>query len=198
MIKKLVKKLTQKASPKKESKKPAKVPGKTKNEKAKPAKMAAAQVKATVAPKAAINPSKKSSAPATEAKQIPSNKKNNLEKNKSVTKKEAVKVSAIKPGKASPAPYGGPQSEDLAAKALKERKLQKKDLSDDESRWLDMYEKHKLEPTQSYNMKESFAAGKPLVHKLLGWGWVLSNDYDRLEVLFKDGKKVLISNYKPS
>jgi hypothetical protein len=35
-----------------------------------------------------------------------------------------------------------------------------------------------------------------LMHKVLGWGFVLSNLNDRLEVLFKDGIKVLISNYK--
>ena len=32
--------------------------------------------------------------------------------------------------------------------------------------------------------------------KVLGWGFILKNDNDRLEVLFETGIRMLISNYK--
>lgn len=62
--------------------------------------------------------------------------------------------------------------------------------------WYEFYRKHHQAPAQSYDMKGHFESQAPLLHKVLGWGWVLSNDNDRLEVLFKDGKRMLISNYK--
>lgn len=71
----------------------------------------------------------------------------------------------------------------------------KKGSSEDEARWQELYEKHKSEKVQTYNMRGTFEAQRPLNHKILGWGWILSNENDRLEVLFKEGKKILISNY---
>lgn len=48
----------------------------------------------------------------------------------------------------------------------------------------------------NYNMSKSYEAQTPIQHKVLGWGYILNNVNDRLEVLFKDGIKYLISNYK--
>lgn len=62
--------------------------------------------------------------------------------------------------------------------------------------WQKFYDAHKSEKAQNYNMREVFEARKPIQHVKLGWGFVLSNINDRLEVLFKEGIKVLISNYK--
>ena len=45
-------------------------------------------------------------------------------------------------------------------------------------------------------MTETFVALAPLQHKVLGWGFVLTNENDRLEVLFETGIRMLISNYK--
>jgi len=45
-------------------------------------------------------------------------------------------------------------------------------------------------------MSDVFEALKPINHKVLGWGFVLTNENNRLEVLFENGIKVLISNYK--
>jgi hypothetical protein len=45
-------------------------------------------------------------------------------------------------------------------------------------------------------MSAQFEANRPIQHKVLGWGFVLNNDNDRLEVLFEQGVKMLISNYK--
>ena len=49
---------------------------------------------------------------------------------------------------------------------------------------------------QAYNMTKSYEAQTPIEHKVLGWGYILNNINNRLEVLFKDGVKYLISNYK--
>jgi hypothetical protein len=49
---------------------------------------------------------------------------------------------------------------------------------------------------QVYNMTKSYEAQTPIEHKVLGWGYILNNINNRLEVLFKDGVKYLISNYK--
>lgn len=64
-------------------------------------------------------------------------------------------------------------------------------------KWLSLHEKHKAKKASLYNMKEVFEAKTPLLHKILGWGFIISVVNDRLEVLFKDGVRVLISNYKP-
>lgn len=63
-------------------------------------------------------------------------------------------------------------------------------------KWSEVYEKYKAEKAQIYDMKAQFESNRPIQHKVLGWGWVISNENDRLEVLFKDGKRMLISNYQ--
>lgn len=67
---------------------------------------------------------------------------------------------------------------------------------DQNAKWSDLFEKYKGIKPVVYNMREVFESNQPLQHKILGWGWIMSNENDRLEVLFKDGKKILISNYK--
>lgn len=69
-------------------------------------------------------------------------------------------------------------------------------LNDEQKKWLDLYEKNKKAPAVEYSARETFLAKTPLLHSVFGWGYILSNEYDRLEVLFKDGKKLLISNRK--
>lgn len=63
-------------------------------------------------------------------------------------------------------------------------------------KWNALYRKAKDVDAAPYSMKKTFAPKTPIVHKVLGWGYVLANRNDRLEVLFKDGIKYLISNYK--
>ncbi len=62
--------------------------------------------------------------------------------------------------------------------------------------WQKFYETHKNEKPKPYNMRETFEAKSALQHVKLGWGFILSNINDRLEVLFKEGIKIQISNYK--
>lgn len=64
-------------------------------------------------------------------------------------------------------------------------------------KWGTLYKKAEQIESKPYNMKAVFEEKTAIVHKVLGWGYILANRNDRLEVLFKDGIKYLISNYKP-
>lgn len=75
-------------------------------------------------------------------------------------------------------------------------KIDRDAMTDEQIKWAEMYNKYKDTQASSYDMKATFQAASPLMHKILGWGWIVSNENDRLEVLFKDGKRMLISNYR--
>ena len=68
--------------------------------------------------------------------------------------------------------------------------------TEEESKWLELRDKHKNIKPQLYKLSEEFVEKTPLEHKVLGWGFILSVVNDRLEVLFSSGIKHLISNYK--
>jgi hypothetical protein len=65
------------------------------------------------------------------------------------------------------------------------------------AKWITLYKKSEQIEAKPYNMKAVFEEKTAIMHKVLGWGYILANRNDRLEVLFKDGIKYLISNYKP-
>ena len=64
------------------------------------------------------------------------------------------------------------------------------------AQWTSLYERSKAVKPVPYKMSENYEAKTPILHKVLGWGYVLSSQNNRLEVLFQDGIKVLIANYK--
>jgi len=64
-------------------------------------------------------------------------------------------------------------------------------------KWNLLYKKADQIDVKPYSMKAVFEEKTAIMHKVLGWGYILANRNDRLEVLFKDGIKYLISNYKP-
>ncbi len=64
-------------------------------------------------------------------------------------------------------------------------------------KWISLFKKAEQIEAKPYNMKAVFEEKTAIMHKVLGWGYILANRNDRLEVLFKDGIKYLISNYKP-
>lgn len=68
--------------------------------------------------------------------------------------------------------------------------------TEEESRWLELQDKHRNIKALPYKMSGSYLEKTPIEHKVLGWGFVLSVINDRLEVLFRSGIKHLISNYK--
>lgn len=65
-------------------------------------------------------------------------------------------------------------------------------------KWASLQRKatNKGEKAPSYNMRNQYEPNTPIQHKVLGWGYILNNVNDRLEVLFEEGVKYLISNYK--
>ncbi len=65
------------------------------------------------------------------------------------------------------------------------------------AKWVSLNKKADQITAKPYNMKAIFEEKTAIMHKVLGWGYILTNRNDRLEVLFKDGIKYLISNYKP-
>ncbi len=62
-------------------------------------------------------------------------------------------------------------------------------------KWASLQRRTKKAPVP-YKMTERYEAKTAIHHKILGWGYILNNVNDRLEVLFEDGVKILISNYK--
>lgn len=67
-------------------------------------------------------------------------------------------------------------------------------LNEEVKKWSELKNKYGHEKAMNYSMNDQFEANKPIQHKVLGWGYVLSNQNDRLEVLFEQGIKILISN----
>ncbi len=63
-------------------------------------------------------------------------------------------------------------------------------------KWSALFKKSSDVETLDYSIVGKYEPKTALLHKTLGWGYVLSNRNDRLEVLFQDGIKYLISNYK--
>jgi hypothetical protein len=65
-------------------------------------------------------------------------------------------------------------------------------------KWTDYKQKYGSEKAVPYSMAAVYESGQPLQHKVLGWGYIINVQNDRLEVLFESGPKMLISNYKAS
>jgi urease alpha subunit len=85
-----------------------------------------------------------------------------------------------------------------AKKKTKKQLLEEEKLDQIGKKWAALFRKsQKLEvKPKTYSMRNEYEAKTPIQHKVLGWGYILSNKNDRLEVLFKDGIRFLISNYK--
>lgn len=67
----------------------------------------------------------------------------------------------------------------------------------EKDKWQELSVKLKSQKPRTYSMREVYEPHTTLQHKVLGWGVILSVNNDRLEVLFKEGIKFLISNYNP-
>lgn len=103
--------------------------------------------------------------------------------------KEALRTEAAKP-------VAAPKE-----KASRSRKISVSASADEAAsalaqKWANLFKKSSQIEAKPYNMKNTFEEKTAIVHKVLGWGYILANRNDRLEVLFKDGIKYLISNYK--
>lgn len=157
-----------KAPAKKDAKKTAaKKPVAAKKE-AKPAKEKAVKAK----------PEKKAAKPAAVVEDV-------------VETSEASEIPAEKPAKAAK-----PAKEKKPPKLTKAAVAAAKFISDENKKWHDLKEKHGSEKASNYSMSSTFEQHTALQHKVLGWGYIISVQNDRLEVLFETGTKMLISNYK--
>ena len=84
------------------------------------------------------------------------------------------------------------------ASKFKAIKVERGNATDEKAKWQELFKRHGKDKATTYKMTDTFESLKPIEHKILGWGFVLTNDNDRLEVLFENGIKMLISNYKPN
>lgn len=123
--------------------------------------------------------------------------------------KEPVKAVAKEPVEKAPKKAPKPKKDSVEAsgaevvpkKTAKEKKQEAARVAaaiEADAKWSDYKEKHGKEKAPKYSMTAQFQPNTPLEHSKLGWGFILTNVNDRLEVLFQDGIKVLISNYNSS
>lgn len=189
-VKELVKKVTAPAKPSKATK-AEKAPAKKVSAKAVPAKATAKPVPVAKAKKAEKPAAPVALAPAKV--EAPKAKKGSASEK---PKKEAAPQEKV--DKTSTRKTVAELVESAKAPEKKERRirLDKTGLSEDQIKWHEMKEKYRNEKPQNYSISGTFEAKKPIEHKTFGWGYVMSNEYDRLDVLFADGRRVLISNRK--
>lgn len=117
---------------------------------------------------------------------------------KKVAKKTAKKATAKKAtATAAKTATSAPKAKPVAKKKTK-RKSAKMVAAEQElyGKWGALYKRHGSAPCAKYNMSASFEEKTAIQHKVHGWGFILKNINDRLEVLFETGIKILISNYK--
>jgi hypothetical protein len=160
-------------------------------------------VKAPKEPKAlkTAKPSKAGPAPKKEKKPVPPtaavkpalmSKKNKVEAEPVVEKKSKSVVSLMESD--TPAVASEPKVEKISK--VKPVKVDRGNLADEKAKWAELFKKYGKEKAINYKMTETYPALIPLQHKVLGWGFVLTNENHRLEVLFENGIRMLISNYK--
>lgn len=170
------------------SKAPAKNVSSSKKKEVKPIAVTVSSEKSTVRPalmtkkgrektngKVAVEPEESEIAvkPAAKSKSVVSMMESDFDAEVSEEVAKAEKVSKIKP-----------------------IKVDRGNLADEKAKWEELHRKYGKEKAIAYKMSEKFNAMSPIQHKVLGWGFVLTNENDRLEVLFETGIRNLISNYK--
>lgn len=85
---------------------------------------------------------------------------------------------------------------EVAGKAGRSKSQASEKLGRLAQKWTSLNRKAKDIESAPYNMRGIYEAKTAIHHKVLGWGYILANKNDRLEVLFKDGVRYLISNYR--
>ena len=187
--KKVAKKVVSKSSAKKTAKKKTSVL-KKKTAKKVVKKVAKKVVKKAVkkAPKKSLKPAVKKTQPVAKSITKKLEAKKALSEEKLVKKaKEQMSTNIMtSTGKLTGANYNS--EVDPNNLKVAEKKLWQK--------WQALLRRNKSKEVVRYNMSEEYEVKTPIFHKTLGWGYVISNRNDRLEVLFDVGVRQLISNYK--
>ncbi len=119
---------------------------------------------------------------------------------KVAAKPVVVKEAPVEAIEAKPTPKimsGAP-----TVKVPKEKKPTKKALAaaaavaKADADWLQLTNQYKAVKPVPYAMSEDYPPKSVISHKILGLGYVLTSLNNRIEVMFKDGKKTLVTNYK--
>jgi hypothetical protein len=123
-----------------------------------------------------------------------------------LAKKTAKLTAVASTPKAKPEAKADVKPEIKAESKLEKRQPWKdKNLSPEEAeevqklhrQWRQMHEQLKDVKPVPYILSGSYEAKTPIQHKIMGWGYVLKNRGTRIEVLFEDGIRTLVSNYNP-
>ena len=112
---------------------------------------------------------------------------------KKVTKKATSDTSKKKVKKAASAEAGAKTKKKRMTKAEREAKEEADRLKE---KWSELNSLSEGQPAKKYKLSEDFEPNMAIDHPKMGWGYVLSSQNNRIEVLFEEGIKVLISNYK--
>lgn len=116
---------------------------------------------------------------------------------KALVDKARKTVESVMPAQAEAAPMAESVGTlELDGMTEQERKALNRKITQAGSNWEAIYKIAKDLKARGYKMSESFNPKTPIVHKVLGWGFVLSSENNRIQVLFKDGLKTLITNYQ--
>lgn len=111
------------------------------------------------------------------------------EKATKATKKKTTKKAAAKDA-------------DAPVKKVKKKRITKaeREATDEADRlrdkWQELHTLSEGQPAKKYKIVDSYESNSALDHAKLGWGYVLTSQNNRLEVLFEDGIKILVSNYE--
>jgi len=174
---------------------------------AKKAKKSATSKKSAATKTAAAAKSPAKTPPVTNAKVSKSMiKKKPAPKN---TKAEVQKTAKIEGKTLQPKQQAGTEVVTPQPKIMKSKKasVKKKKMTRAETealakfaklakKWKSLFERSRNIKAPIYSMSKTFEENAPIRHKILGWGYVMSNQNDRLEVIFEKGMKTLISNYQ--
>lgn len=63
----------------------------------------------------------------------------------------------------------------------------------EEKKWMMLYEKSRAIKTKPYDMNQNYKEETAIEHKTMGWGYIISSKDNRIEVLFREGVKILVS-----
>ena len=67
-------------------------------------------------------------------------------------------------------------------------------LKENERKWQALQNKHQSVTALNYKISGVYKMKTPIMHKKFGWGYILSVRNDRLEVIFRENVKFLVSN----
>ncbi len=148
---------------------------------------------------------KKADSKKTEPKSKPKADKALKAKEPKVTKDKVTKAKVSKVVDESPEAMMETPSTLVSAaekEPAKKKRMTKKQLADQTERseltekWAKLKDIDHEAKAQKYKMSDVYEPNTPVEHPVFGWGFILSLNENKLEVLFESGIKMLVSNFK--